>query len=310
MNTDHLKAFHSVAVQGSFTKAAQELFLTQPAVSLQIQSLETALGVMLFDRSQRRIRLTAEGDVLFSYTKRLFELHNEIQAMFQDLSLLKVGRLRLGASSIMATYYLSKVIGLFNKRYPQIEFTLSIGNSHYVADQILEGDVELGFAPGVHIQAPLQQVFLHREPFVMVVPPDSPLAGRERVSADEIARTPFIIREKGARTRDKVMDWFRLQAGTMPEHTVILSNLEATKQLVRNGYGATALPRIAVDADIRQGNLCAVRVDGFDIFTDYYLLLYSKKKRSRAASLFLSLLYEEGVPVPPDLIPYRTASDE
>ena len=302
MNTDRLKAFHQVAVLGSFTRAAQELFLTQPAISQQIQSLEAELGVTLFDRSQRRVRLTGEGEILFSHTRRLFDMYNEIAAMFQDLSRLKVGRLRLAASAIMATFYLSKIIGLFNRRYPQIEFALDIGNSHYVADQILEGDAELGFAPGVHIQTPLRQVFLHREPFTVVVPPDSPLALKESVSVEEMAKTPFIMRERGARARDKVMDWFKLRAERMPDHVVTLSNLEATKQLVRNGYGATALPRIAVDAEIRRGELGVVRLRGFDVSTDYYLLAHSGKRRSRAADLFLALLYAEGVPIPADLL--------
>lgn len=303
MNLDHLKAFHRVAVAGSFTRAAQELFLTQPAISMQIQALETALKVRLFDRSHRRISLTSEGDVLFSYTRRLFDLFDEVQNVFQDVSGLQAGKLGFGASAVMGTYFLTRFIGSFNKRFPRVEFDIRIANSHQILENIINGEIELGVAGRALTPPQLTRVFLHREPYVVVSAPDAPLALVDGIiTLDQLMSTPFVLRERGARARVKLSSWFREVAGyDIHSGSVTISNLEATKRLVASGFGVTALPYIAVSEELKRGSLVKLNVEKFDLVIDYHLFYQTGKTLSRAARSFLSLLAENGYPIPAEL---------
>lgn len=303
MNLDHLRAFHRVATNGSFTKAAQELFITQPAISLQIQSLETALKVRLFDRSHRKISLTSEGEVLFSYTKRLFDLFDEVQSVFQDLSGLQAGRLGAGASAVMGTYFLTRYIALFNKRFPRVEFDIRIANSHHILEQVISGEIEIGVAGRALTPPQLTRVFLHREPYVVVTSPQSPLAKIHGiVPLEELVKFPFVLRERGTRARVKLGSWFREVAGSdIHAGSVTIANLEATKRLVASGFGVSALPQLAVTEELANGVLVRVDVEKFDLVIDYHLFFQTNRILSRAARSFLALLYENGFAIPKEL---------
>lgn len=139
MNLEHLKTFHVVASLGSFTEAAKALYMTQPAVSQQIQGIEHALRNPLFDRSKRQIRLTAKGKILFSYTQKLFGIFREIENVFSDLNYLLTGELTIAASAVMGNYFLSSFIGEFYKKYPLISIRLEMGDSAYVTHLVEEG---------------------------------------------------------------------------------------------------------------------------------------------------------------------------
>ena len=308
MNIEQLKTFHRVAQLGSFTRAAQELFITQPAVSLQIQALETAMGVPLFDRSRRRVRLTGEGETLFAYTSRVFALFDEIKTVFQNMNSLQTGQLSLGATLIMAAYHMTPLIARFHRRFPGVALDVLIGNSHRVEELVQSGEVELGFSPVLKHSPSLRQIFLHREPFVMVTAPTSPLAVAcgalsGALPLEQLMDVPFVLREKGARTHDKVCQWFRANSPEgLPRHVLTLSDMEATKRLVAGGYGVTALPKAAVEDEIAHNQLALLQVESFSLHTDYYLVCQEGKTLSRAALAFLSLLYEDGMPIPEELL--------
>ncbi len=301
MNIEQLKAFHRVAQLGGFTQAAQDLFLTQPAVSMQVRALEHSLGVSLFDRSRRKVRLTEEGEALFAYAKRIFDLFDEVSGIFQDLHELQSGRLVLGATAVMGTYLLTSRISDFSRYFPRVSFSVLMGNSGHVADLVQEGEVELGFGGKSTAHPHLVQLLMHREPFTVVVAPGSPLAGRKApVSVDEFLRTPMVTREKGARGRDKVHSWLR-RHNWDDSAIITLSNLEATKRLVAEGYGTTALPHLAVAKELELGTLVPVQVEGFDLFIEYYLLYLPGKRFSKAARAFLALLRDRGTALPGEL---------
>ena len=125
MNLDKLKAFHKIALTSSFTKAARMLHLTQSAVSQQIQSLEDTFGISLFDRSNKKVRLTGEGETLLSYTERLFDLYDEIVTLFELQQTLQKGKITIGSTRVLGTYFLPRIIGTFNRQYPDIETIFS-----------------------------------------------------------------------------------------------------------------------------------------------------------------------------------------
>ena len=191
MNIDHLRAFHKVAQTGSFTKAARELFLTQPAVSQQIQLLESFLGSTLFDRSGKKVSLTSEGEILLSHTERLFELFQEIEMSFGRLQNLEKGKITIGSTAVLGTYFLPKVIGLYNRQHPGIEIDLQMGNSDRVHNMLLEGSVDVGFAGRIRSHPRLKDILIHRENFLIVTSPEKPMTRVKSVSVDEMIKIPY-----------------------------------------------------------------------------------------------------------------------
>lgn len=295
MNLEHLKTFHYVALYGSFTQAANSLFLTQPAVSQQIQGLENSLRVQLFDRSKKKILLTPEGEILFSYTERLFGLFSEIEHVFQDLNHLQTGTLSIATSAVMGTYYLPDILARFSKRYPLIHFKILMGNSQQVADWVCNMEADIGLAGRVPNQPHLHQVLLHREPYACVVGAQSPLLRlRRALTTDEFLNAFMIMREKGTRTRAKIEEWFKDHSihKKPPVPLITVSNLESAKRLLANGLGAMALPYLAVADEMANGSLVSIPVENFQVNADYYLTYLANRQFSVAALQFLMLLKE------------------
>ena len=291
MNADQLKTFHKVAHTLNFTRAARELFLTQPAVSQQIQSLEHALGIILFDRSNKKVRLTSEGEILLSYTKRLFDLYDEIEMLFDHFKRLDKGKITIGATAVMGTYFLPKIIGRFNKQYPGIDIDLQMGNSNSVQNLLLEGNLDLGFAGKMKTHSRLKSIFIHRERLLMVCSNENPLATQKSVAVDELGKTPFIWREKGTQTRLLVEGWFEKVVGRdYPKKSIELQNVEAAKRTVVEGYGITITPEIAVRREIHLGLLKSIALAGFDLYFDYYLFYLKGKTFSKAAEAFIEMV--------------------
>jgi DNA-binding transcriptional LysR family regulator len=293
MDVDKLKAFHKVALTGSFTKAAGQLHLTQPAVSQKIQALENILGVTLFDRSGKAVNLTQEGEVLLSYTDRLFELFEEIGSLFSHMTELNTGRISIGATAVMGIYFMTRAIGRYNKKYPGIEIDLRMGNSLTVVNMIMDGEVDLGFTGWTVNHPSLHRVLVHRERLVIVSSPDNPLVQKENVHTKDLRTTPFIWREKGTQTRVLVKEWFEANIGRdYPKRSIELENIEAVKRAVTEGCGITIVPERAVRREIDSGLLKRIYLDDFDLLVDYHLSFLKKKAFSRATVAFLELLPE------------------
>lgn len=292
MNIEQLNAFHKIAKVGSFTKAADELFLTQPAVSQQIKALESFFGIRLFERSRnKKVELTREGETLLSYTDRLFHLYEEIKTRFSYLQVLHEGNLTIGSTAVPGTYLLPGVLGRYNRQYPGIKIELRIGNSHKVLDMVLKREVEMGLAGAFPFHHRLTNVFLHRERLIAVASPTNLLAAKRSVSVSDLDKTHFIWREKGTQNRILVERWFRKKAGkNYPKKSIELQNLEATKQLVQEGYGITVLPEVAVRREIEAGLLKRMNLAGFDLFVDFFVFYLDRTFLSKAARAFLWML--------------------
>jgi DNA-binding transcriptional LysR family regulator len=296
MNIDQLKAFHKVAVAGSFTKAARELFLTQSAVSQQIRALEDEIGGRLFDRSGKRIRLTGEGEVLLTYAERLFDLHEEIETLFGSLRTLQKGKITVGATAVIGTYFMPAVISAYHRHYPGVEIDLRMGNSEQTMRMILDREVDLGIAGMVKKHASLESAFVHREKLLFVCSPLNPLAVREKVTLNELDGLPFIWREKGTQTLALVKRWFQANAGgNFPHQTLSLANMEAAKRTVEEGYGMTIIPATAARREIEAGLLKRLDVEKFALTVDYGLFYPKGRLFSRAAEAFLETIRNLGI---------------
>jgi DNA-binding transcriptional LysR family regulator len=290
MNIDQIKAFHKVASAGSFTRAARELFITQPAVSQEIKALEVSLGIKLFDRSGKNVRMTAEGEILLSYTLRLFALHEEMESLFGRSKSLQHGQIKLGSTALMGTYFLPKIIGRFNRRYPGIEIDLQMGNSDQVMHLVLEGLVDLGFSGMTTNHARLESILIHQEKLIMVASPRHPLSAK-KISLDDISETPFIWREKGTQTRKLIEKWFLRQLrGHYPRKSIELQNMEAAKRMVEEGYGITVVPEAAVRREITAGWLKPLQVEELNVLNSYFLVFLKTRKLTSAAEAFRKML--------------------
>jgi LysR family transcriptional regulator, transcriptional activator of the cysJI operon len=290
MNIEQIKAFHKVASTGSFTRAARELFVTQPAVSHGIKTLESSLGVILFDRSGKKARMTAEGEILFSRTQQLFALHEEIESLFGRLKTLQYGSIRIGSSALVGTYFLPKIIGRFNRNYPGIHVDLRMGNSDEIIQRVRDGAVDLGFAGMVVKDTKIRFVPVHQEKLIMVVSPRHRLSGR-KTTLDDISGIPFIWRERGTQTRKLIEKWFDGKPSyRYPREAIELENMEAAKRMVEEGYGATVFPEAAVRREISAGLLKRLDLEGLNLVNSYYLLFLKGKKPTRAVEAFMKML--------------------
>ncbi|MBN1829422.1 MAG: LysR family transcriptional regulator [Deltaproteobacteria bacterium] len=289
MNLDRLATFHRVAVTKSFTKAAERLFLSQPAVTQQIQALEQSLGVIVFDRSGKRVKLTPEGETLLGFTKRLFALHDEITACFQVHRNLGAGKITIGSTRMLGTYYLPRAIGLFNATYPAIELDMKVGNSRSVWNMILEGAVDYAFAGGAKGNPRIARTLIHREPLILVSAPHHKLSQKELIVPEDLIATPFIWRERGTQTREVVTAFLNKTIGRgRLKQTIEMENIEAAKRIVEEGYGVTIIPQSAVSREIERGALVSLPLTGSNLHIDFYFIHRKKRSFSTAAREFLT----------------------
>ncbi len=293
MKLDQLRTFQQVALTGSFTRAARELFLTQPAVSQQIKALENSYRVRLFDRSGKKAQLTSEGEALYSKISVLLNELKDIERLFEDLSEQEIGRIDIASTAIFSTYFLPQAMGSFIKKYHGVELELHTGNSHNVISKLLEGIADFGFGGVVKPEPDIQYTMIHQEPFIFVAGANHPLTCKPRIDLEDLRSFPFIWREHGTLIRRKMEE---MLGGGQPamffKNVVEIQNVETVKRLVEEGYGVTIIPEIAVRREISEGWLKQVHFDGLDLKASYYLLHPRKRPLSRHARAFLHLLQE------------------
>ena len=291
MKLDQLKTFQQVALSQSFTKAARELFLTQPAVSQQIKALEDSYGIKLFNRQGKRIELTNEGQALYSKINMLLNELRDIEKLFEDLSEADIGRIDIASTAIFSTYFLPRAMGNFNKKYENIELELHTGNSHKVITKLLEGSADFGFGGVVRPEPHIQYTMIHQEPFVFVVGISHPLAKKNLITVDDLKPYPFIWREHGTLIRRKMEEMLGGKQATAVFNNVIeVQNVETVKRLVEEGFGVTIIPEIAVKREIEAGWLQVLQLKGLDLMASYYLLYPRKRPLSKYAMAFLQML--------------------
>lgn len=293
MNIDQLRIFQEVALTGSFTKAARELFLSQPAVSQQIKKLETSYGVKLFDRLGKTNQLTHQGEILFAKISTILSDLHDIEKIFEDMSELDIGKIGIASTAVFSTYFLPQTMGMFNKNYPGIDLELHTGNSHRVITKLLEGRTDFGFGGVVKSEPDIQYSLIHQEPYIFVVGNDHPLAAKSLASVDDLKDFPFIWREHGTLTRRKMEEMLGgAQASMIFSNLIEVQNVETAKRLVEGGYGVTIIPEIAVRRELKGGWLREVTLEGLNLKASYYLLYPRKRPLTRYATAFLRLLPE------------------
>ena len=255
-----LQVFHAVAKHLSFTKAADALVMTQPAVTFQIKQLEDQYNVRLFERGHGKIALTAAGELVLEYAERILGLGTEMEVRLGEMTGQMRGSLLIGASTTVAEFLLPRVLAEFNALYPAVRPRLIVANSETIQNRIAEHVLDIGLvASGTSLPGLASEVCCQDE-LIVTCAAGYPLADFTEVTADELLDYEYISREPGSGTRDVVENYFR-RADLAPEQLKTLMELgspEALKGVVRAGLGFAIVSRAVVEREVAQGTLVAV----------------------------------------------------
>lgn len=261
MELHQLTTFESVVALGSFTRAAESLCLTQPAVTRQIAALEAELKTRLFDRLGRTVRMTTAGETLHRYAAAIVRMEREARQAVADVDAGAAGRIIVGASNTLATYVLPELLRCFRAEYPQVEVAVHTGVSADVLEMVRANDVDLGLVTAEVSDSGLSAHTLGEFATVVVVPPGHPLAGLQSVTAAELADHPLILMESGTSLRTYV-DRVLSAAGVQEQVAIEMDNVEAIKRMIEAGLGISMLPEVAVGAEISAGRLVSLKLAG------------------------------------------------
>jgi DNA-binding transcriptional LysR family regulator len=258
-----LQVFHSVAKHLSFTKAAEALFMTQPAVTFQVKQLEEQFNVRLFDRSHGRIKLTPAGELVYHYAERILHLSGELEVRMAEMSGDIAGPVMIGASLTNAEYILPPVIGEFQKLHPRVEIRLTVGNSESIESRVADRSLDMGFIESPSHLPVLETQEICEDELVVVCAPRSELGRFRRLDPAQLVAFPFVRREPGSGTREFADRYFR-EHGISPEDLNVVMELGSTvaiKSVVETGLGFSIVSRAAIPKELRLGSLLAIPLE-------------------------------------------------
>src|SRR5881275_1779585 len=289
MDTRQLAAFCAVVERASFSQAAEQLGVTQPAVSLQIRSLEKRLGVQLLDRSGRRVEPTDAGRRLYRSALRLLAQEEQLLAeLGEEVEGELTGRLELGASTGPGGTVIPVVLCEFQERHPNVHVALTVSDTQRIVDQVARRELELGVVGAVRRQRGVVFEPFFRDEVVLAVPRGHPFAGRT-VTLDELKQEPIVLMQEGAGVRQVIDDELR-EVGVRLRDLDVRLELglqESARSAVLAGYGVTFISRSAIDADVESGALAIARVDGLDPAREISLARSSGRAETRVAQAFV-----------------------
>lgn len=289
LNFNQLRIFYQVAKHLNYTRAAADLFISQPAVTAQMKAFEAYCGFKVFKKKDRKVWLTDEGKALFEYASTIFSLEKDIEGLIEDLRELKRGMLRIGTTKVLARYFMPLMLSVFHGKYPDIKIELNEGNSHDMALSLLEFKNEVAvIAKTVEVEG-LRYIPFSQEEMVMITSPEHPFTQKDAVDASMLADVPFIMKDRGSGTRRLVDDLFQ-RIGCEPNIQMEVSNTEFIKELVSRGNGVSLLVREAVAAEIAQGKLAAVPIKGENLYLDVSICYLADQHLSPPARAFVTTL--------------------
>ena len=289
----HLETFCRVADLKSFSKAADDLFVTQPTVSGHILSLEQSLSLRLFDRTSREVRLTKSGEAFHEYASKILSLRKDLMNALSEFSRGIRGELSLGTSTIPGEYLLPRLIGDFKKKHPSFVISLKIADTKEVIQYVLQDQVEFGI-----IGAKLNHPSLHYEAYeedeiIVVAPADHPLTRKKRVSLDDLLMEPWIIREEGSGTQIAVEKALRRKGKSLKQFNVVMEmgSTSSAKEGVKAKLGLSFISGRATEGEVLQGSFSRIDVEGFEpISRQIYIVSHRRRTLSPMATEFLRFL--------------------
>jgi DNA-binding transcriptional LysR family regulator len=286
-----LKVFESVARHLNYTRAAEELFLTQPAVSMQVKQLEEHLGVALFEQLGKRIHLTEAGQEVLAYARTVTQQLDELESVLNRIKGLSGGKLRISVATT-ANYFIPTLLGTFSRRYPEVTVSLDVTNREALLQQLSENTVDLvimGQPPsGLDVEA---EAFMEN-PLIIVAPPGHPLAHQKKIPLKRLQEEVFLVREPGSGTRSAMERFFAEREIHLKTGMEVGSN-EAIKQSVQAGLGLGLLSRATIEQELELKRLVVLDVAEFPIMRHWYLVHRRGKRLSAVAEVFKDFMLKE-----------------
>ncbi len=287
-----LKIFHTVAQVKSFTKAAEILNLTQPAITFQIKNLEEEFSTRFFNRDQNRITLTDTGRILFRHAERILDEYEKASGEIARITGVLSGEIRIGVASLLGKYLLPKLIGMFKQRYPNINIIMLVGDSADLIQKIQEHTVDL-----IIVSEPFSLKSLVAKPFVddeivVIVHPGHKWACRDHIEIEDFLKEPFIAREYGSGLREVFKNFLSSRNINLKNMRVVmtLGSSEALKSAVESGVGYSIISNIAVKREIELGLLKQVPVKGMNLKRRFFIVYPPQHYKKSVINPFLNFV--------------------
>ena len=291
MNLKQLEAFYLVVKRKSVTRAAEDLNVTQPAVTIQVKSLEKSLNLKLIQHLGKRVQLTEAGELLYQYADKIFDLAGEAKEKMRDFKKLMRGTLKIGTTKNYARYIMPSLLSEFQRRFPRIKVILDEGNSEDMAGSILDMKNELALISQLNLDRRIKSLFFSTVEFVLVASPEHRFSRRESISLRELNGEPVILREKGSGSRAAILRKFQ-EYGIWPSVIIEASSLDFIVGYVKQNKAVSFMFEPDIKEELDRGTLRVVPIEEGNIifFTD--VIYYGEKPLSPPAQTFLKMVNE------------------
>lgn len=285
----YLKVFVTVTEKKNFSRAAEELHMTQPAVSQYIRQLEEIIGTRLLQRTNKYVKLNRAGEIVYHHAKEILSLYTRMQTLVDDLTEKASGTLYIGASHTFGEYVLPWMIATLKKRYPEIEPSVMIGNTEEVVNLVSSQQLEAGIVEGKLMNEKLTKQKLSGDRMVIVASPNHPLVSqRSPITKEQLSKETWLAREKGSGTREAMDEMFELFDIT-PQSILQFGSNQPIKEAVEAGLGISLLSHWAIQKELKYGVIKLIEVEGLPFRREFSIITNSPFK-TRALELFIDLV--------------------
>jgi DNA-binding transcriptional LysR family regulator len=291
LNLNQLRCLHAVIKTGSFSRAADELCVSEPAVFVQVRSLERYVGFKLLEKFKKELVPTESGKLLYHYAEKIFDLVEQAGSAVAELRDLKTGYLRIGATRAVCQYLMPAVISVFQDQHPLVKVHLDEGRSVELVHGVAHRRYEIAILGRVNYPEGVTSMTFSRDEVLLIVSPESELAQKDKVSFPELAREPVVCADSGSGVRAVLEKAFE-KRGLKPLATIEAANPEFIKSLVKQGKGYSFLASLAVREEVKRGELVALSLAEGNFHLDIDVIYLKDKVLSPAASAFLNFLKE------------------
>jgi DNA-binding transcriptional LysR family regulator len=289
MNFNQLKTFYFAVKYGGYSAAAEALFITQPAVTKQIQQLEAIYGIKFLNRFGKKMVLTDAGEVLYDFADKIFQMENQAEESLRDFQQRKSGRLRIHASESFGAYYLPFIINRFRKKYPNIHISVNIFPNQEVIENTIKLENDLGFISYAYDHKKLVIQDVLEDKLVLIVPPSHPFARMKLLDPQKLDGQAIVMHEKESATRE-IVDAFLRRNNLSVSISLELSNNEAIKRAVEEGAGFSLISEYVVSEEVKRKKLKSIALADPAMKRKFYLIHHKDKYLSHPFQMFLYMV--------------------
>lgn len=287
----HLDVFITVVEKESFSRAAEAHYMTQPAVSQYIRTLEENMGTRLLERNNKYVRLNKAGEIVYYYGKEISGLYTNMQSLVDDLTKVATGTLSIGASYTFGEYMLPRILGQLMKEYPEIEPNVTIGNTAMIAELVATSQLDIGIVEGHFNELHIKKEVFAKDEMVVVASPYHPLIQSEHlVSIQALTNETWIVRERGSGTREAAEKLFKA-LDMVPAKTFKFSSTQLIKESVEVGLGISLMSKWAIKKELKNNELKIINLKNDPLMRDFSMITKSEFQ-TKALEVFIKTLRE------------------